>query len=50
MDAKTWAMLGIAYLAVALVRFIFMFIDKSVIKSNIISLIVEIIFGVILVI
>ena len=50
MDAKTWTMLGIAYLGVALVRFIFMFIDKSVIKSNIISLVVEVIFGIILVI
>jgi len=48
-DVNTWMMLGVAYLVVALVRFIFMFIDKSVVRSNIISLVVEIIFGVVLV-
>ena len=45
-----YAMLGIAYLGIALVRGISMFIDKSVTQSNVISLVVEIIFGVILVI
>jgi hypothetical protein len=44
-----YMMLGIAYLVVALVRGISMFVDKSVVQSNIISLIVEIIFGIILV-
>ena len=42
-------MLGAAYLVVALVRGIFMFVDNSVVRSNLISLAVEIIFGVILV-
>jgi hypothetical protein len=45
-----YLMLGIAYLGVALVRGISMFVDKSVVQSNVISLAVEIIFGVILVI
>jgi len=34
---ETFAMLGIMYLFIALVRFISMFIDKSVVSSNIIS-------------
>jgi hypothetical protein len=42
-------MLGIAYLAVAIVRAVSMIVDKSVVQSNIISLVVEIVFGVILV-
>ena len=41
--------LGIMYLAIALVRGISMFLDKSVVQSNIISLAVEVVFGVILV-
>ena len=45
-----YMMLGIAYLGVAVVRGISMIVDKSVVQSNVISLIVEIIFGVILVI
>jgi hypothetical protein len=45
-----YLMLGIAYLAVALVRGISMVVDKSVVQSNIISLVVEIVFGIILVI
>ncbi len=45
-----YMMLGIAYLGVAIVRGISMLVDKSVTQSNVISLIVEIIFGVILVI
>ncbi|MFN8410785.1 MAG: DUF4345 family protein [Anaerolineales bacterium] len=44
-----YLMLGIAYLVVALVRGISMVVDKSVVQSNIISLVVEIIFGIILV-
>ena len=47
---ETYMMLGIAYLTVGLVRLVSMFVDKSVVQSNIISLIVEIVFGVILVI
>jgi len=45
-----YLMLGVAYLVVALIRGIFMFVDKSVLQSNVISLIVEIVFGIILVI
>lgn len=44
-----YMMLGIAYLVVALVRGISMVVDKSISQSNVISLIVEIIFGIILV-
>jgi hypothetical protein len=44
-----YQMLGIAYLAVGAVRAVSMFVDKSVVQSNVISLVVEIIFGVILV-
>ena len=44
-----YTMLGIAYLGIAIVRGISMFADKSVVRSNIISLVVEIIFGIILV-
>jgi hypothetical protein len=43
-------MLGIAYLVVAATRAVSMFIDQSVERSNIISVVVEIVFGVILVI
>jgi len=46
---ETFAMLGIMYLFIALVRFISMFIDKSVVSSNIISLATEVVLGVILV-
>ena len=45
-----YTMLGIAYLGVALVRGVSMFVDKSVVQSNIISVVVEVIFGIILVI
>ena len=41
--------LGVTYLVIGLVRAVSMFLDKSVVQSNIISLVVEIIFGVILV-
>lgn len=46
---ETYRMLGIAYLVVAVVRTVSMFIDDSVVSSNIISVAVEIVFGVILV-
>ncbi|MEP7137503.1 MAG: DUF4345 family protein [Chloroflexota bacterium] len=42
-------MLGITYLVIALVRAVSMFLDKSVVSSNVISLAVEIVFGIILV-
>ena len=45
-----YTMLGIAYLGIAVVRGISLFVDKSVTQSNIISLVVEVIFGVILVV
>jgi hypothetical protein len=44
-----YQMLGIAYLVVGATRAVSMFVDKSVVRSNIISLVVEVIFGVILV-
>jgi hypothetical protein len=48
-DSKaTYQMLGITYLAIAIVRAISMVIDKSVVPSNIISLIVEVVFAIIL--
>jgi hypothetical protein len=44
-----YQMLGITYLVVAAVRTASMIVDKSVVQSNLISLAVEILFGVILV-
>jgi hypothetical protein len=44
-----YLMLGFTYFVVAGVRIISMFVDGSVVQSNIISIISEIIFGVILV-
>jgi hypothetical protein len=46
---ETYQMLGIMYLAIAAVRFISIFTDKSSVQSNWISLAVEIVFGIILV-
>ena len=40
---------GIAYLAVGLVRLVSMFVDRSVMQSNWVSLAFEIVFGIILV-
>ena len=40
---------GIMYLAIAVIRAVSIVIDKSAVQSNIISLVVEIVFGVILV-
>jgi hypothetical protein len=45
-----YTMLGITYLVIALIRGVSMFMDKSVVQSNVISLVVEIVFGIILVI
>ena len=42
--------LGVTYLTIGLVRAVSMFLDKSVVQSNVISLAVEIVFGVILVV
>jgi hypothetical protein len=46
---QTYAMLGFTYLLAGVVRLISMFIDQSLVQSNIISVIVEIIFGIILI-
>ena len=46
---ETYLMLGITYFVVAAVRAVSMVVDKSIEQSNIISLIVEIVFGIILV-
>lgn len=45
-----YLILGITYLVIALVRIVSMFLDRSVVSSNVISLGVEIVFGIILVI
>lgn len=47
--AAAYRMLGIAYLVVAATRAVSMFVDKSVVKSNVISVGVEIVFGLVLV-
>lgn len=46
---ETYQMLGITYLVVAVVRTASMIIDKSVMQSNIISVVAEIAFGIMLV-
>jgi hypothetical protein len=46
---ETYQMLGVMYLAIGAVRAVSMVTDKSIEQSNIISLVVEIIFGIILV-
>jgi hypothetical protein len=48
-SAETYRMLGIAYLGIGLVRLVSMFADDSVERSNIISLVVEFVFGIILI-
>jgi hypothetical protein len=47
---QVYQALGVMYLAIAAVRTVSMFLDRSVMQSNIISLIVEIAFGIILVV
>ena len=49
-SSVAYPVLGITYFAIAAVRAVSMFIDKSIERSNIISLAAEIIFGIILVI
>jgi hypothetical protein len=46
---SAYQVLGIMYLVVGAIRLASMFFDRSVVQSNIISLIVEVIFGIILV-
>jgi hypothetical protein len=48
-EPAAYSTLGITYLVIAAVRTISMFIDKSVERSNVISVITEVIMGVILV-
>lgn len=45
---EAYRMLGIAYLAVAVVRTLSMFLDRSIMSSNLISIATEVVFGVIL--
>lgn len=47
---QPYTMLGVTYLLVGVVRFVSMFIDDSVEQSNIISVVVEVVFGIILII
>jgi uncharacterized membrane protein HdeD (DUF308 family) len=47
--AAAYQMLGIAYLVVGVTRAISMFVDKSVGQSNMVSLVFEIVFGIVLV-
>ena len=44
-----YLMLGIGYLAIGAVRAVSMFVDRSVVQSNVISLATEIVLGVILI-
>lgn len=44
-----YTMLGVSYLGIAVVRGVSMFVDRSLVPSNFISLAVEIVFGVILI-
>ena len=46
---ETYQMLGIMYLAIAAVRLVSIFVDKSSVQSNWISLAIEIVVGMILV-
>ena len=48
-DPAAYMTLGISYLVVALVRAISMFVDRSVERSNVISVVTEVILGIILV-
>jgi hypothetical protein len=50
LGAAAYQMLGIGYLAIALVRVFSIIFDKSYDSSNWISLVIEIVFGIILVI
>lgn len=47
---ETYQVLGITYLVMAIARGISMFVDDSVIRSNVISVVAELAFGIILVI
>jgi len=46
---ETYQMLGYTYLTVGIVRIVSMIVDKSVMRSNVISVAVEVVFGIILI-
>jgi hypothetical protein len=48
-EPAAYRMVGIGYLTVGAVRLVSLLVDRSVVQSNLISLAVEIVFGVILV-
>lgn len=48
-NPEAYKVLGITYLVMAIVRGISMFVDDSVVSSNVISVVTEVVFGVILV-
>ena len=50
LGATAYQMLGIAYLAIAVVRAFSIVVDKSYARSNIISLLIEIVFGTFLIV
>jgi len=45
---EAYRTLGITYLVIAVIRAVSMVVDRSVVSSNIVSLVVEILFGIIL--
>ena len=45
---ETYQMLGITYLVMAVVRAISIVVDKSMVSSNVISVVAEAVFGIIL--
>jgi hypothetical protein len=49
LGATAYTMLGIAYLGVGAVRAVSIVVDKSAVQSNVISLVVEVVLGVVLV-
>ena len=49
LGAPAYLMLGIGYLAIAVARAVSMVFDQSVVRSNLISLVTEIVLGVTLV-
>jgi hypothetical protein len=46
---ETYKVLGITYLVMAVVRAISLFVDDSIVSSNVISVIAELVFGIILI-
>ena len=48
-ESAAYRTLGIVYLVIAVIRGVSMVVDRSVVSSNTISLVVEVVFGIILV-